>query len=174
MTTRNKAGRPNDYILSHFNIGKKHTEEHKRKISKAISGENNPFYGKRHSKESIDKISQSAKIRFKDKERHPNWKGGIQPIYQQIRNCEEYINWRINVFKRDNYKCSQCNKTSNSDLTAHHIYPFVEIINDYGIKDIEQARECKILWDINNGITFCANCHRKIHSKMSRQLKKFK
>ena len=47
------------------NIGKKLSIEHKNKISKTMSvkhiGSNNPFYGKKHSKESLKKISESSK-----------------------------------------------------------------------------------------------------------------
>ena len=43
--------------------GKRHTEESKRKISEArkgkASGENHPFYGKHHTEESLDKMSKN-------------------------------------------------------------------------------------------------------------------
>lgn len=35
------------------------SEDHKRKISEAMTGENNPFKGKHHSKKSKDKMSES-------------------------------------------------------------------------------------------------------------------
>lgn len=38
-----------------------HTEETKRKISKAVSGENNPMYGRTHSDETLAKISAARK-----------------------------------------------------------------------------------------------------------------
>lgn len=45
--------------------GKKHTDETKRKISEAnkgrLAGESNPFYGKKHSDESRRKISEARK-----------------------------------------------------------------------------------------------------------------
>lgn len=37
------------------------SEEIKKKISNATKGENNPFYGKRHSEESLQKMSESHK-----------------------------------------------------------------------------------------------------------------
>lgn len=36
-----------------------------------FKGENNPFYGKKHTKETINSISEKAKERFKDKNNHP-------------------------------------------------------------------------------------------------------
>lgn len=41
----------------HPMYGKKHTEEAKQKISEALSGENNPLYGKTHTSETILKMS---------------------------------------------------------------------------------------------------------------------
>lgn len=38
-----------------------HTEESKRKISEAMKGEKNPFYGKKHSEETRKKISEANK-----------------------------------------------------------------------------------------------------------------
>ncbi len=50
---RSKAGENNSFY------GKKHSEESKRKMGGAVvdySGEKNPFYGKKHSQESIDSM----------------------------------------------------------------------------------------------------------------------
>jgi hypothetical protein len=45
-------------------------------------------------------------------------------------------------------------------LNADH-YPilFSEIIRNNNIKNMQKARECEILWDINNGRTLCRECH---------------
>jgi group I intron endonuclease len=40
-----------------------HTEKHKQELSAAMSGSNNHFYGKKHSKESLEKMSASLKGR---------------------------------------------------------------------------------------------------------------
>lgn len=45
-----------DYGSRHFNH---HSEETKRKMSEARSGENNPFYGKHHTEETKKKIRES-------------------------------------------------------------------------------------------------------------------
>ena len=48
--------------------GKKFTEEHKRNISRALSGSNNPMYGKSPSKETRLKMSKALKGRKVSKE----------------------------------------------------------------------------------------------------------
>lgn len=51
-------------------VGLEFTEDHKKNISKAMKGkfigENNPFYGKKHSLETIEKIIESNKRRSKN------------------------------------------------------------------------------------------------------------
>jgi len=58
--------------------------------------------------------------------------------------------WRKSVFKRDNYTCQQCNKRGG-DLNAHHLF------------SVTKFPELKL--NINNGITFCENCHLNLRRK---------
>lgn len=61
-----------------------------------------------------------------------------------------YRKWRFSVLKRDNFKCKKCGETNN--LEAHHINPFCSH---------EDLRE-----NIDNGITLCYSCHKKIHKEI--------
>jgi group I intron endonuclease len=47
--------------------GKKMPEDQKQKLSKSMSGENNPFYGKTHSKETIEKMLRNRERSFAGK-----------------------------------------------------------------------------------------------------------
>jgi hypothetical protein len=96
-------------------------------------------------------------------ENHYNWKGGITPTLLQIRHCDMYKCWVHSVFKRDNYTCQYCSNIKGHNLNAHHKYPFSKIIQDNNIKTIEDAQKCHVLWDINNGVTLCEDCHIKTH-----------
>ena len=51
--------------LIHNMVGTKHTDEHKSNISKSITGDKNPFYGKVHSEEVLDMISNFYSIEGK-------------------------------------------------------------------------------------------------------------
>ena len=46
------------------NIGKRHTDESRRKMSESLKGEKNPFYGKHHSEDTRIKMSESHKGRI--------------------------------------------------------------------------------------------------------------
>ena len=52
----------NGYNISSYSGGTyKRSDETRRKISESMTGENNPFYGKRHTEETKKKLSESHK-----------------------------------------------------------------------------------------------------------------
>lgn len=66
------------------------------------------------------------------------------------RNYDDpvYKDWRVKVYKRDNFKCQMpgCKRTRN--LNAHHIQKW--------------ASASILRYDIDNGITLCKYCHQKV------------
>jgi 5-methylcytosine-specific restriction endonuclease McrA len=77
----------------------------------------------------------------------PVWKGGVNdPRWDRLK--PEYKSWKISVFQRDAYSCQKCLAT-NTYIEAHHIFNW----NDNPDKRYE----------IENGITFCKNCHSSFH-----------
>jgi 5-methylcytosine-specific restriction endonuclease McrA len=83
-----------------------------------------------------------------------------RPLVQLIRKCVKYLIWRENVLKRDNYSCVDCG-SKTIYLQAHHIKPFLEILQENAINSLTKALACEKLWDIDNGLTVCAPCHGK-------------
>lgn len=69
-----------------------------------------------------------------------------------IRYSKKFTDWRNAVYKRDNYTCQKCKARSKKSnpvyLEPHHIKQF--------------AFYPKVRFDINNGITLCEKCHKKI------------
>lgn len=85
---------------------------------------------------------------------HPSWNSSISDEERQSRLIDkrssvEYKNWRLSIFKRDNFTCLKCNNRSNI-INAHHILGY--------------AKFPEHRYDINNGITLCYSCHKKFHS----------
>lgn len=137
------------------NLGNHHTEETKKKIS-----ENSKAYmcwnkGKKASEETKRKMSESRKGN-----KNWNWKGGISPLRNIVISRFEYRQWRSDVFTRDDFTCQECGQVGGI-LNAHHIRNYSSIIQKYEITTVEEALECEELWNINNGITFCEECHKK-------------
>lgn len=78
---------------------------------------------------------------------HPQWKGGVTSQNEIIRHSDQYKEWRLMVFGRDNFTCQKCDKRG-CYIEAHHIKPF--------------AIYPKSRFDVDNGITLCLDCHNKI------------
>jgi hypothetical protein len=92
------------------------------------------------------RIKQSAAIRGIDIE---NWKGfSYEDDLGKLRLSLPYNQWRDAVLKRDGRVCQRCGCASD-DLRVHHL-------NSY--TDFPEQR-----FDIDNGITLCAECHDNIY-----------
>lgn len=123
------------------NPSKSYLPEVKAKLSKAFSGEKNHMFGRRGI------LS-------------PGYKGGITPLGEHIKAIPEYLNWRKTVFKRDEYTCQMCGDKTGHNLEGHHIKSFAQILLDNNIKTVDDARNCKELWNVDNGLTLCRDCHK--------------
>jgi len=171
-----------------WNKGKKHSENTKIKLSlirkqpkykllsianlpKDVSGKNNPFYGKKHSKESINKLSKShigkkfskeVNIKKGSKgnkngnygkglhgELNGRWNGGTSRLPYSIDWTETL---RRSIRERDGYICQidSCKKLQGDRaFHVHHI--------NYDKKNCNPS----------NLITLCPTCHAKTNSKRS-------
>lgn len=67
--------------------------------------------------------------------------------YIEILKSGEWINKRLKIFRRDNFKCQKCGSTKN--IQAHH----------------KKYIKGKMPWEVpdNYLITLCSNCHNKEH-----------
>ena len=99
------------------------------------------------------------------------WKGGISKINRLCRGMGEYYQWRSDVFQRDNWTCKTCG-INGVYVTAHHIKGFSKIIKENNVKSREHARKLPELWDVNNGITLCEDCHKLTDNYKGRGKKK--
>ncbi len=119
------------------NVGNKHTEEWKQKMRQRMLGSRNPFYGKRHPPEIMERISGVN---------HVFWKGGVTSINRKLRKSREFKEWRTKVFEFDNYTCWICETRGSIKLHPHHLKRF----SDYP----------ELRFNISNGLTLCEFCHR--------------
>ena len=138
--------------------GKIFSEETKQKLSKANKGKIPWIKGKHHSIEARIKISETKKGK-----NNPQWKGGITSLRERIEKYITYRQWRSDIFTRDDFTCQECGQRGGY-LHAHHIKSFSSILQFYEITTLKEALNCEELWNINNGITLCVECHKKTYS----------
>ena len=98
-----------------------------------------------------------------------NWKGGVNTINRMIRGLSQYREWRLAVYYRDDWTCQMCRKRGIK-LEPHHIYSLAEIIKDYNITTTQEAVCCPAIWDINNGMSLCLDCHTKTDNYRNKKL----
>ena len=136
---------------SRHNLGKHLSEETKEKLRKYN-------IGKKQSVETIEKrrakmMGHPTSLETRKKlgdahsgEKGSNWKGGIYPLNRAIRKLPEYKEWRQKVFERDGFICVWCGQL-RGEIEADHIKPF--------------SIYPELRFDINNGRTLCKKCHLK-------------
>ncbi len=112
-----------------------------------------------------------------------NLKGSNNPNYKASSSLKRLVRgyikrvWRPKVFEKDRYICQRCKKYLPGNLQAHHIKRFSVIfeeilkennhLNPQDEKDKLKLYKIMItdneLNSINNGLTLCEKCHRKVH-----------
>jgi hypothetical protein len=133
------------------------SDETKKKMSLSHKGVPKPPRSEEH-KRKLSEAGKFPKPWLRGEKSH-FWKDGRTDLVKLIKVSTYYKHWREQIFKRDNYTCVICGAKRN--LHPHHLIPLSEILTKYNIKTIEDAYNCAFLWDINNGITHCHDCHKK-------------
>lgn len=105
-----------------------------------------PFYARKGVKKycSHECYSKHLEIISKGENSH-FWQGGKTKESKCLRTSAKYKQWRLEVFKRDNFICTKCG--SKKDIEAHHIK--------------EQSKYPSLRFDVSNGLTLCHICHKK-------------
>ncbi len=115
----------------------------------------------------IDAIMERIDARMKStydnrrKNNHWNWKGGITPLRDEIRNLKEYKDWRSEVLKMCEYACQLCGVGGNLEVD-HFPVPFANMIQVHRIDSVEKAVKTTEFWDIKNGRALCTTCHKEV------------
>jgi 5-methylcytosine-specific restriction endonuclease McrA len=80
-----------------------------------------------------------------------------------IRLSPRYNQWRSDVFQRDNWTCQTCG-IRGYNLEAHHsMVGFTKLLKTNNINTYDDALKCEALWELDNGVTLCEDCHKLIN-----------
>lgn len=138
-----KSGHP--YIgtkRTWFKKGHKLSEETKRKMGLARRGKPHP---KKTGRSALPEVRASQ---GKKREKHWNWQGGLS-LTNDRHDSHTYKEWRMAVYKRDNFTCVHCGKrklrSNGLVLHADHILAW--------------ATYPEQRYEVSNGRTLCYFCH---------------
>lgn len=153
--------------------------------------EKHPLWGKHHSEESREKMSEAKKKLYQSG--WQVWNYGKHPSEEtraKIRKAranqvniprgENHYFWKGGIsplkrrlatcFKRRKWRIAvferdrfTCQQCGvrGGHLEADHIVPLYIILEENKITTFEEAMQCKPLWDVDNGRTLCHSCHIK-------------
>ena len=119
------------------------------KIRKICIFCNKEFYVNKYRENTAEFCSKSCAARWHTGNKAHNWKGGIDLENKRARQSLEYEVWRLEVYRKDGFRCRLC---GNKDIVAHHLKLFSEFP--------------ELRFSVNNGITLCRSCHKKVHSEI--------
>lgn len=104
--------------------GRTLSKEHKKKISNAVSGNKNPFYGKKHTKQTKQKMSENHadfggnnnpfKKWIENKDNRKRWLQSINKYHKSIRNNPE-----LNKKRRERLSKTAANAHINGKLYGY-------------------------------------------------------
>jgi hypothetical protein len=138
LTTPNKyyyisAIEKNTPCLSCSLKGKPFSEEHKKNLSKNhadVNGDNNPFKGKKHKKESIDKMLDT-------RDKHPTWRKNSSERMKHIRKSYWGDNNPMNnpesVAKIRLKRIDEIKLKNKGQISPNYSKVSIPIIEQYGI-----------------------------------------
>ena len=160
---------------SEAHLGKKLTEEHKKKISDGQKGENNRFYGKKHSDESKKKISENngrghlgkhrseeTKKKISDAQKGDksyNWQGGksFEPYCKRFN--ERFKESIRDMFSRTCLLCSNTEQDIMGMMRSQGKRPL-----RLSIHHVNYNKDCLCDDSICKFVPLCHACHAKTNS----------
>lgn len=127
------------------------------------------IYCKKDNKAFKSKYSQSinhfcnkeCEKKYKTSKEYPN-----KILKNTIRQSRHNISLYKDIISDRNYKCEFCG--GRKKLQMHHIVGVELIINRYNLKTKQDCYSNKQLWDKNNIILLCQNCH--LHVELIRRM----
>ena len=135
-------------------LGKHCSKETKKKMRLAHLGKKLPEAQKIKISQSKKGIRTSFTTGCQPGNKHWNWRGGVSTERELIANRKKERIWAKKVKERDNWICQKCG-THKGKMIAHH--------------KIFWTPKAESNYDLENGITLCKSCHRKLHWELRKK-----
>lgn len=143
---RGAESSPGTFQKGHkLGVGRKHTDETKRKIREASLADGRVPWGK----------GNEPFWRGKTGSDHPSYKGGLTPERQSVYSSPEWVDAVKTVWARDNATCQCCGKHHNT----------AEVRGTFHIHHITSFQVKELQTEPKNLVLLCRDCHKFVHSK---------
>lgn len=146
------SGKTTTYLANKYGCGVNAIIYRLKRVGVSKFRRGNPSQYRNYSKSGW-KMPEKAKDKIRQSQigdKNNNWKGGVTKEEHVLRLTSPYKNWKLQVFKRDNFTCQECGM-KNKNLECHHIKSFAEYP--------------KLRMDIDNAISLCKKCHLKTKTR---------
>lgn len=94
-------------------------------------------------------LCQTCYLKTLTGEKNPNYRHGHYT--KRFESNLIYKNWKLNIFKKNNFRCVLCNTNKSGQLQAHHILPKRDFPD--------------FVFELWNGVTLCKECHELTYKK---------
>ncbi len=82
-----------------------------------------------------------------------------------IQHHDMYISYAKAIFARDNYTCKICGNQNKNNRVVFRKKSISLIVKENNITSYKDAMDCEELWDLNNGVTMCKLCRKKLEGR---------
>ncbi|MSU45002.1 DUF4116 domain-containing protein [Candidatus Nomurabacteria bacterium] len=114
-------------------------------------------------KEWEDKMTEwRQKQKDKQYKKYSDWR-------KQTEQMPIYERWKRDVIQKCGNKCQLDKSHAGRYAEVHHIDSLYSIYIKNNLTSDEEIIKCKELWNIDNGIVLCKECHDKMESSQNRQ-----
>ncbi|MCX6752429.1 MAG: DUF4116 domain-containing protein [Candidatus Nomurabacteria bacterium] len=89
---------------------------------------------------------------------------------KKIKQMPIYERWKQDVIQKCGNKCQLDKSHADRYAEVHHIVSLYKIYKQINSTSTEEAIKFKLLWNVDNGIVLCKECHDTMESSQNRQI----
>ena len=111
---------------------------------------------------------QSKLVQWRQEQKNNKFENYVK-FRAELEKMPIYERWKQDVMKKCGNKCQIDKSHKNRKIEVHHLNSLYSIYIENNLTSSEKIIKCKKLWDVDNGVVLCKECHDKMESSKTRQ-----